>query len=970
MRQQIELSFGRMVAAAAIALLMGLTLSVAAASADTYYTTPSATAAKLPCSLTAPCTLSFAVEAADENVAAANTVVLASGNYSPMSLLDLTNPKGVTIQGPTPTPNVITPQADVSGNQIQPAFGTVVQIEAGVTASFENVVVSSAGGGATAFPAINDLGTLDATGLTAQGNNGAISIGPGGSATLTNSTVADAINTGIIDNGTLTLVNSDVIHSGAGGIANSGATLKLVNSIVALNQLSVSTAKDCFAPATSSVTSIDGDGSCSVGALSKAKLNLTTLDASPTNGGSTPTYAPGSGSPAIGGATGAQCPTTDQRGYVRPATGCDIGAVQTAKVTPVFTTQDVTAKTPNAGGTTVSFMPTWTDSSSPVRSMCQTPTGTQSGATESDTFPIGTTTVNCTGKDAFGNKGAGSFNVTVKMVSNAPPVISISAIPDPVPAQTANGANVTFTTTVTDANDGTNQDAVNCAPASGTLFAITTTPVTCTSTDSVGNVGTKTFNVTVKDVTPPTIQPIGDVTQPATGPSGAVVTYSATATDNVDGTAAVTCTDSSGPAPSGTTFPVGTTKVTCSASDKAGNPAAPVSFNVIVTDLTAPVIAPISDISAAATGPGGAAVTYTASATDLVDGSITPSCTPASGSTFAIGTTKVTCTAKDSHNNAATPVTFTITVTDIPVLTASGTMGTATGPSGGVVSYTNVQASAPVVGGFALGTCTPKSGSTFPVGTSTVMCSFTDAYYTGPHGSGTASFTVTVIDTAKPVVSVPAAMTVQAANASGAVVNYSATASDLVDGAITPSCSPPSGSTFPVGTTPVNCTVTDKAGLTGSASFTVTVTAPPATSTTSTSSATTSSSSGVTTNNTTTTTTSTSGVLGTTSHVPANVGTVTIRSAKSKGSSETVDIACGGARSKHCKVLVELVQSGKGRHPTVFAERSITLSGGKQETVTLRLNGAGIAAIRKHKGVELVISETAGKTTTRQVPLK
>ena len=46
---------------------------------------------------------------------------------------------------------------------------------------------------------------------------------------------------------------------------------------------------------------------------------------------------------------------------------------------------------------------------------------------------------------------------------------------------------------------------------------------------------------------------------------------------------------------------------------------------------------------AEATGPGGAVVTFTATATDTVDGSITPVCTPASGSTFALGPTTVTC---------------------------------------------------------------------------------------------------------------------------------------------------------------------------------------------------------------------------------------------------------------------------------------------------------------------------------------
>jgi hypothetical protein len=54
-------------------------------------------------------------------------------------------------------------------------------------------------------------------------------------------------------------------------------------------------------------------------------------------------------------------------------------------------------------------------------------------------------------------------------------------------------------------------------------------------------------------------------------------------------------------------------------------------------------------------------VTYTATATDDVDGPITPTCTPASGTTFAPGTTTVTCTATDAAGNTAT-ASFTVTI--------------------------------------------------------------------------------------------------------------------------------------------------------------------------------------------------------------------------------------------------------------------------------------------------------------------
>ncbi len=80
-------------------------------------------------------------------------------------------------------------------------------------------------------------------------------------------------------------------------------------------------------------------------------------------------------------------------------------------------------------------------------------------------------------------------------------------------------------------------------------------------------------------------------------------------------------------------------------------------------DVTDPVITVPADITVSATGPQGAAVSFTATATDNTDGAITPVCVPASGSTFAIGTTAVVCTATDAAGNSATG-TFNVTVTD------------------------------------------------------------------------------------------------------------------------------------------------------------------------------------------------------------------------------------------------------------------------------------------------------------------
>jgi hypothetical protein len=92
-------------------------------------------------------------------------------------------------------------------------------------------------------------------------------------------------------------------------------------------------------------------------------------------------------------------------------------------------------------------------------------------------------------------------------------------------------------------------------------------------------------------------------------------------------------------------------------------------------------------------------------------------------------------------------------------------------------------------------------------------------------GASSVDFALTnLLDVAPPVITVPADMTVEATGPAGAVVTFAASAVDLEDGPLTPTCSPASGSTFALGGPhPVTCSATDAAGNTGSASFNITV---------------------------------------------------------------------------------------------------------------------------------------------------
>jgi subtilisin-like proprotein convertase family protein len=128
---------------------------------------------------------------------------------------------------------------------------------------------------------------------------------------------------------------------------------------------------------------------------------------------------------------------------------------------------------------------------------------------------------------------------------------------------------------------------------------------------------------------------------------------------------------------------------------------------------------------------------------------------------------------------------------------------------GAVVNYPPPTTS----GGCTTVTCSPPSGSFFPVGTTTVTCMDT--------GGATCSFTITVADTQPPTITCPANITVVGAS-TGVVVTFPPpTASDNCPG-VTTACVPPSGSTFPLGSTTVTCTATDASGNTAMCSFTVT----------------------------------------------------------------------------------------------------------------------------------------------------
>ena len=96
-------------------------------------------------------------------------------------------------------------------------------------------------------------------------------------------------------------------------------------------------------------------------------------------------------------------------------------------------------------------------------------------------------------------------------------------------------------------------------------FAVGLTTITWTATDAAGNTATATQSIIVRDVEAPTITVPAGMKVNATSPSGALVRYDISWADNV-GVTGGSCSPASG-----SLFPIGSSTVTCSASDAAGH---------------------------------------------------------------------------------------------------------------------------------------------------------------------------------------------------------------------------------------------------------------------------------------------------------------------------------------------------------------------------------------------------------------
>ena len=310
-------------------------------------------------------------------------------------------------------------------------------------------------------------------------------------------------------------------------------------------------------------------------------------------------------------------------------------------------------------------------------------------------------------------------------------------------------------------------------------------------------------SLTLLDTAPPAVTAPADVTADATGTFTTVALGTATATDVFDSNPTIT-----NDAP--VSFRTGTTTVTWTATDSAGNEAT-ATQRVTVRETTPPLrISAPSSLTVEATGLLTAVDIGTPTVTDAGPNAVITNDAPES---FPLGYTIVTWTVTDSGTTAKAYQVITVRDTTPPVVTAPPDI--LVEPTG---QLTPVDLGTPTVTDADPNpTVTNDAPESFPIGVTTVTWTATDS---SDH-TATATQTVTVRDMTPPVVTAPADVTAEATGALTTVEIGTATATDAVDPSPTVTNDAPES--FPPGATTVTWTATDSAGNEATATQTVTV---------------------------------------------------------------------------------------------------------------------------------------------------
>ncbi len=190
-------------------------------------------------------------------------------------------------------------------------------------------------------------------------------------------------------------------------------------------------------------------------------------------------------------------------------------------------------------------------------------------------YPLGVTSLRWTATDPAGNTATASQTVTVidqeTPTLGAPPSITVGNDAGRDNASVNVGAAAASDNCGTVTVVGTRSDAVGLAGP----YPVGATTITWVATDASGNVARALQTVMVNDIERPVLIVPARLVVNATGPNGATVVYGESARDNV-AVASLTCVPASG-----SPLPIGSTAITCTASDQARNQAT-ASFSVTV----------------------------------------------------------------------------------------------------------------------------------------------------------------------------------------------------------------------------------------------------------------------------------------------------------------------------------------------------------------------------------------------------
>jgi hypothetical protein len=442
-------------------------------------------------------------------------------------------------------------------------------------------------------------------------------------------------------------------------------------------------------------------------------------------------------------------------------------------------------------------------------------------------FPLGTTVVTST--SSLGG-GSCSFNITV--VEAGGPTISC-------PANVSQHITTGCETQINPGTPTASAGATVTADRSDDQqlsdpFPVGTTTILWTATDNLGRTAscTQTVTITNDDTTPPTITAPPDVTVstgPGAGACGIILTEAQLGRADADDPGGCSVSVAPVGVPAGNFFPIGTTTVTWKATDASGNTAT-ATQQVTVTDDTPPVIFAPPDATYTCPSEVPAADPAQATGPDVLDANCGVATVTVSETRSGAGSASSpliitrTFTATDSHGNHADAVQ-TITVIDSTPPTVSAPANITVSNDPGVCSATLDPGTATAQDNCAGATVSGARSdgqplnAPYPKGTTTITWTATDA----AGNTATAPQTVTVNDTEKPVLQLPANIVVGTdPGVCSAVVNFTVTATDNCAGT-TVTTSVPSGTTFPKGTTTVTATATDASGNTSTGSFTVTV---------------------------------------------------------------------------------------------------------------------------------------------------